>query len=365
MPDESTPPPPPRPPRRPRYKGTHPQRFDEKYKEHNPARYPETMAKVIASGKTPAGTHRPILVEEVLRVLAPQPGETVIDATVGFGGHALELWQAVQPAGQLLALDVDPIELPKTEARLRAAGLPEAQCRFRHGNFAGLARILATEKLPAADVLLADLGVSSMQLDDPTRGFSYKHHNLLDLRMNPSHGRPAGVLLSGLTAERLAQLLERNADEPNAVMLAKGLVEIEETEPLIWTTALAKAIRRVLSGQGRPVVKETCDATTRRVFQALRIAVNDEFSALETFLRFLPDCLNPGGRVAILTFHSGEDRRVKQFFEEGHRSGVYAQIAEEITRPSREELRANPRSSAAKLRWAVRAATDSSSSLST
>jgi 16S rRNA (cytosine1402-N4)-methyltransferase len=365
MPDENpaSEPSGPRPPRRRRYKGTHPQHFDEKYKEHDPARYPDTMAKVIASGKTPAGTHRPILVDEVLRVLAPKPGETVVDATVGYGGHAQELWRAVQPGGQLLALDVDPLELPKTEARLREAGLPENACRFRQGNFAGLARLLAAEGIPGADVILADLGVSSMQLDDPKRGFSYKHHALLDLRMNPKHGPLGGMLLSALNPDRLARLLERNADEPNARMLAEGLVEIEETEPLLWTTALAKAVRRVLAAQGRPLVKETCDATIRRVFQALRVEVNDEFSALETFLRYLPECLKPGGRVAILTFHSGEDRRVKFFFEEGRRKGAYAHIAEEITRPSREEVRANPRSSSAKLRWAVRA-TDSTTSLS-
>jgi len=347
-------PPPEKPKRRPRYRGSHPRLFHEKYKEHHPERYAGDVAKILASGKTPAGTHRPIMVREILEVLAPQPGEIAVDATLGYGGHAMELLRAIQPGGRLLALDVDPIELPKTEARLRASGIPAEALIARRSNFAGLPQVLAAEGVPGAHVVLADLGLSSMQIDDPARGFTFKRPGPLDLRMNPQRGRPASALLASLDAPHLARLLEENADEPRAALLAGGLVAAQQRQGIETTTALAGAIRGVLQAlPGRPS-KDEGDATVRRIFQALRIAVNDEFGALETFLRQLPDCLLPGGRVAILTFHSGEDRRVKRAFQEAARRGVYARIAEEIIRPGPEEVRANPRSSSAKLRWAVR-----------
>jgi 16S rRNA (cytosine1402-N4)-methyltransferase len=347
-------PPPEKPKRRPRYRGTHPRQFHEKYKEHDPERYADDVAKILAAGKTPAGTHRPIMVREILEVLAPRPGDIAVDATLGYGGHALELLHAILPGGRLFALDVDPIELPKTEARLRASGVPAGALVVRRSNFAGLPQVLAAENLPGADVVLADLGLSSMQIDDPARGFTFKRTGPLDLRMNPQRGRPASALLASLDAPRLARMLEENADEPRAALLAANLVAAQQRQPIETTTALAEAIRTALHTQpGRPS-KDDDEATVRRVFQALRIEVNDEFSALETFLRQLPDCLQPGGRVAILTFHSGEDRRVKKSFQEGANRGVYARIAGEVVRPGPEEIRANPRSSSAKLRWAVR-----------
>ena len=329
-----------RPKRRPRYAGRHPRRFEEKYKEHAAEQYAEDVAKVLASGKTPAGTHRPIMVGEIMEVLAPQPGETVVDATLGYGGHARELLAAIQPGGKLIGLDVDPIELPKTEARLLALGFPAASLAVHRTNFAGLARLLPP---PGADAILADLGVSSMQLDNPDRGFTYKHEGPLDLRMNPARGQPASALLASLSEEKLARMLAEFSDEPHAAPLARALARAS----IATTTELASRIRTVLSPG------ETDDAV-RRVFQALRIAVNDEFSALDTFLRHLPECLAPGGRVAILTFHSGEDRRVKHAFKASLHAGIYAEIADEVLRPSAEEQRANPRSSSAKLRWARR-----------
>ncbi|HXI84600.1 MAG TPA: 16S rRNA (cytosine(1402)-N(4))-methyltransferase RsmH [Verrucomicrobiae bacterium] len=331
--------------RRVRYSGKNPRRFEDKYKERNPERYPEAIARVLASGKTPAGTHRPIMVAEVLEMLNPRSGEIAVDGTLGYGGHARELLPKLQPGGRLIGLDVDPIELPKAEARLRALGFGPETFVARRSNYAGLPKVLTAEKLAGVDMVLADLGVSSMQLDDPGRGFSAKFAGPLDMRMNPQRRQPASALLERTTAEELAILLEENADEPRAAVLAGVLAG--QTFPT--TTALAHAIRQALQ---RKVVDDEMDNSIRRVFQALRIAVNDEFSALDSFLRNLPGCLNPGGRVAILTFHSGEDRRVKKAFETGLRDGFYADIAQEVIRPTPAERHDNPRSSSAKLRWA-------------
>jgi 16S rRNA (cytosine1402-N4)-methyltransferase len=389
-PDRSPPAPPHR--RRPRYSGKHPRRFEEKYKERDPQRYADTVAKVLASGKTPAGTHRPIMVVEILEALAPKPGELAVDCTLGYGGHAREILARLQSGGRLLGLDADPVELPKTEARLRAAGFgPEVFTAIR-SNFAGLPQALASfyslsspnrgesqdeeavgsqiqipspppspgfgatsqpsprlggareEKLTGADCILADLGVSSMQLDDPSRGFSVKFDGPLDMRMNPQRGFPASALLEKTPPAALARLLQENADEPQAGKLADALAG----KKFITTQSLAAAICAALPR----LKKDDADLTVRRVFQALRIAVNDEFSALDMLLRHLPACLNPGGRVAILTFHSGEDRRVKKAFEAGFRDGHYADIARDIIRPTPGERHDNPRSSPAKLRWA-------------
>ena len=359
--------------RRPRYSGKNPRRFEEKYKEHDPQRYTETVAKVLASGKTPAGTHRPIMVAEILEVLAPRPGDVAADCTLGYGGHAQEILARLQPGGRLIGLDADPIELPKTEARLRAAGFGPEMFTAVRSNFAGLPKVLAefgarprsqtqsqqvendaraaadashTAALQA-DCIIADLGVSSMQLDDPARGFSTKADGPLDMRMNPQRGFPVSALLKKIYTDALAKLLVENADEPRAAELAGAIAGRNFTT----THDLANAIRKASPGSN----KDDSDLTVRRVFQALRIAVNDEFSALDTLLRQLPACLNPGGRVAILTFHSGEDRRVKRAFEAGLRDGVYAEIAREVIRPTPEERYNNPRSSPAKLRWARKA----------
>ena len=342
-----TPLPPEKPPRRPRYRGTHPRRFHEKYKELNPEKYPETTGRVLASGKTPAGTHRPVCLREVLDRLAPQPGEIAVDATLGYGGHAVELLRRVLPGGRLFALDTDPLELPRTEARLRAMDFPPDALTVIHSNYAGLPRALAARGVSGVDLVLADLGCSSMQLDDPARGFSFKHDGPLDLRMNPRKGRPASALLASLDEAQLAALLAENADEPRAAAVARAVWQAQARAPILTTHALAQAIRAAAG--------EDASAAVRRGFQALRIAVNEEFTALETFLRFLPACLLPGARVAILTFHSGEDRRVKKALEQGRRDGGYARVADEVIRPGPEEVRANPRAASAKLRWAIAA----------
>jgi 16S rRNA (cytosine1402-N4)-methyltransferase len=331
--------------RRPRYSGKNPRRFEDKYKEHGGDA--ATIAKVIASGKTPVGTHRPIMVAEILTALAPQPGEIAVDCTLGYGGHTQEILPKILPRGKLLGLDQDPVELPKTEARLRALGFDEKVFTAHRSNFAGLPQILAAQNLVGADLILADLGVSSMQIDDPARGFSVKHDGPLDMRMNPQRGQPASAFLQKIKPDALAEILEDFSDEPNAATLAPLLAGKEFST----TRELGDAIRAALPRLG----KEDSDLTVRRVFQALRIAVNDEFSALETFLRNLPVCLKPNGSVAILTFHSGEDRRVKKFFDANYCNGVFSEISREVLRPTPEEQRANPRSAPAKLRWAKRA----------
>jgi len=345
--------------RRKRYSGKNPRKFSEKYKEHDPMRYADDVAKVLASGKTPAGSHRPILVTEILEVLALQPGHVVVDCTLGFGGHAGEMLARIAPAdrghGRLIGLDVDPIEQPKTTARLRAAGWSEDVFTPIRSNFAGLPKVLADLGLTGGvDAILADLGISSMQLDNPERGFTFKEDGPLDLRLNPTRPPSAAEWLARVKEAELAQALAENADEPRADFVARELIARRALTPFTRTQQLAAAIREILRlpqpGRGG----ETDDTPVRRIFQALRIAVNDEFGVLDLFLRNLPFCLKPAGRVAILTFHSGEDRRVKQAFRSGVRDGVYSETNEEVVRAGAAELRGNPRSSSAKLRWAVR-----------
>jgi 16S rRNA (cytosine1402-N4)-methyltransferase len=337
----------PRPPRRKRYSGKNPRRFEDKYKERDPARYGETVAKVIASGKTPAGSHIPILVDESLDALMLGPGMTGVDATLGYGGHSARILERISPGGKLIGLDMDPLELPKTEARLRSLGFGEDCFEAVRSNYAGIAKVLAERGLEQVDFIFADLGCSSMQFDDPSRGFSFKSTGPLDMRMNPSRGLSAADWLVKTSAEKLETALQENADEPRAESIAKALAGT-------WfanTTALATAVRESV----RISDEDERELTVRRVFQAIRIAVNEEFTALDAFLRVLPKCLKPGARVAILTFHSGEDRRVKQAMRSGVRDGIYSETCDGPVTASPEERRRNPRSTSAKLRWAVRA----------
>jgi 16S rRNA (cytosine1402-N4)-methyltransferase len=341
--------------RRRRYPGRNPREFHDKYKELNPEQYPAELQKVLASGKTPAGLHLPIMLDEVVECLRPGPGEVAVDCTLGGGGHARAILERVQPGGRLIGLDVDPLELPRTEARLRAEGFGADAFVARHANFAGLAKALAAEGLEHADVILADLGVSSMQFDNPDRGFSYKGVGPLDMRMNPGRGEPASQLIVRVSEEALARLLAENADEPHCHVIARLL----KAQPLETTHAAERVLRAGLTSALPGVAKTDVKMSIRRTFQALRIAVNDEFSALDALLRSLPQCLAPGGRVAVLTFHSGEDRRVKKAFQAGRRAGVYSDVATEVIRSTKAETFANRRAISAKLRWAVRAATSS------
>lgn len=332
--------------RRPRYPGKHPRLFEHKYKELDPDRHPETVAHVLASGKTPAGSHVPIMVPEILDVLRPQPGEFTVDCTLGHGGHARSLLERILPGGHLLGLDVDPLELPRTEKNLLQAGYTADRFTVVRSNFAGLPSVLAKLGRSGADVILADLGVSSMQLDNPARGFSCKTGGPLDMRMNPSRGATAAQWLANASPDKLAHVLSLNADEPHAERLADALAG----RSIGTTTELSMAIRRALPA----ISSRDAELSIRRVFQAVRIEVNEEFSALDSFLRALPGCLRPGGRVAVLTFHSGEDRRVKKSFQTAYRDGVYLEVSRRVLRASHVERRTNPRSTSAKLRWAVR-----------
>jgi len=328
----------PRPPRRKRYSGKNPRRFEEKYKEHD--RHAETLAKVIASGKTPAGSHVPIMVNECLEALAMEPGMTGVDCTLGYGGHALRILERITPGGKLIGLDQDPLELPKTEQRLRLAGFGDDCFQAVRSNYAGIAKVLDGTKV---DFIFADLGCSSMQFDDPARGFSFKHAGPLDMRMNPSRGVSASEWLARVTPEKLALALHQNADEPQAETLAAALAGQSFQTTLDLTEAVRNADR-----------SSDVELTIRRVFQAIRIAVNEEFVALDAFLRVLPHCMKPGGRVAILTFHSGEDRRVKKAFQAGLRDGLFCETSDGVITASSDERRINPRSAPAKLRWAIK-----------
>ena len=330
--------------RRPRYKGTHPRRFEEKYKELSPEQHAAELAKVLARGHTPAGTHRSIMVAEILEVLDPKPGEVALDATLGYGGHTRELLPRLLPGGRLFGVDVDPLELPRTETRLRDLGFGEDVLTVRRMNFAGLPRLKA--EAGGFDVVLADLGVSSMQIDNPARGFTWKADGPLDLRLNPQRGRAAADLLASLDETALTELLVENSDEPHAAAIAREV----HGRDIRTTRELANGVRMALRAEG--LDEDDTKKALQRTFQALRIAVNDEFTVLDQFLARLPGVLNPGGRVAILTFHSGEDRRVKKAFQQGLREGLYQEVAPEPLRAGPEERRANPRSTSAKLRWA-------------
>ena len=342
--------------RRARYSGTHPRHYAQKYKEHNPEAYPEIEAHVRAKGNTPAGTHIPILVEEIMECLRPAPGEIVVDCTVGYGGHACEFLKRIGPSGRLIALDVDAAELERTRQRLSRADAPVS---FHRSNFAGIAKILQKERLDGYDVLFADLGVSSMQIDNPDRGMSYKHEGPLDMRMDDRLPQTGADLLNTLSEDQLSKALWELADEPDHEQIARRIVAKRASSPIKETAELAQVVFEVkgltaeMWRQQRGTAKFGSLHPAARTFQALRILVNDELGALKELLRLAPHCLRPGGRIGIISFHSGEDRLVKQAFREGVHNGVYASAAKEVIVPSAREAHDNPRSSSAKFRWAA------------
>ncbi len=342
--------------RRPRYAGTHPRRFDERYKERDAEKYPEMEAHVRSQGRTPAGTHVPIMVAEVLTALRPGPGDIVADLTLGYGGHALALLERTAPDGRFIGLDLDGPQLEATGRRL-ASLVDPARLHLHHSHFAGLPKVLATHGQMGVDLLFADLGLSSMQIDDPARGFSYKHDGPLDMRMDPRRPRTAADVLRTTAVEDLSAALRDLADEPQHKVIAQAIVRRQAERPITRTEELADL---VLHAQG--MTRKSWRAAGRsdphpaaRTFQTLRILVNEEMQGLEQLLRIAPTCLNPGGRLGLLTFHSGEDRRVKHALRDGLREGVYSAISEEPLRPASAERHDNPRSAPAKFRWAVRA----------
>lgn len=340
--------------RRVRYSGTHPRKFSEKYKELNPEKYQDTIERVIRKGSTPAGMHISICVQEILTFLQIKPGMKGLDATLGYGGHSRKMLEALQGRGHLYALDVDPIEIVKTTKRLREAGFSEEIFTPISENFANVDRV--AEQYGSFDFLLADLGVSSMQIDNPERGFSYKQEGPLDLRLNPQNGEPASERLRKMNREEIEGMLIDNSDEPYAAEIARAIAgRNRKGQKIDTTTKLAELIGETLDFLPEKERKEAVKKSCARVFQALRIDVNSEFEVLEAFLTKLPSCMAPGGRIAILTFHSGEDRLVKRAFKEGKKAGIYSEVAEDVIRPSSEECVKNPRAKSTKMRWAVRA----------
>ncbi len=339
--------------RRIRYKGTHPKTFKEKYKELQPEQYAETVAKIIQKGSTPAGMHLPICVKEILEFLQIKPGQIGLDATLGYGGHTLEMLKCLDAKGHLYAIDVDPLELPRTKERLERLGYDSQILEIKQMNFSKVDQI-ASQSGPL-DFILADLGVSSMQIDNPDRGFTFKKEGPLDLRLNPEKGQPAANRLQEMTLDELEGMLIENADEPHADAIARAIMtHIHAGITISTTTQLRKIIQDALKYVPK-ITEEEIKKSCQRCFQALRVDVNDEFEVLDEFLEKLPDVLKSGGRVAILSFHSGEDRRVKKSFKHFFREGIYREIAPDPIRPSPEECRVNSRAHSAKLRWAIKA----------
>lgn len=340
--------------RRVRYSGTHPRTYKEKYKEHQPEKYSDTISKVISKGSTPAGMHISIMVKEILEFLAIKPGETGLDATLGYGGHTKEMLKCLNGEGHIYGLDVDPIESAKTKERLEKQGFGNDILTVKLMNFKDIDQV--AEEAGKFDFILADLGVSSMQIDNPDRGFSYKVEGPLDLRLNPQKGISAAERICNISREELMGMLIENADEPYAEEIADAVVTKQKRgEKIVTTKDLQRVIEEALSflpkGEQKEAVKKSC----QRTFQALRIDVNQEYEVLYEFLEKLPGVLAPGGRVAILTFHSGEDRLVKKSFKRFLKEGEYAEIAKDVIRPSQEECVKNPRARSTKLRWAIKA----------
>jgi 16S rRNA (cytosine1402-N4)-methyltransferase len=340
--------------RRLRYGGTHPKSFQQKYKERDPQRYPHLHQRLRAKGKTPAGTHVPIMVEEVIATLKPQPGEVVVDCTLGYGGHTRVFADHLGSSGRIVGLDVDGAELEKTRARLQDIA---PAFRVYRNNYAGLVQVLDQERLPGFDIIFADIGVSSMQVDDPCRGISYKHKGPLDMRMDDRLSKTGADLLETLPEQEIGIALRELSDEPDFQAIAAAIVARRKTRPITQTGQLIRLIfevKRLTPQQWKAQQRRKFNTLhpAARTFQALRILVNDELGALKQLLRVAPQCLNPGGRIGIISFHSGEDRLVKQAFRLGKEEGTYDTIAHKPLTPRRKEIMANPRCTAAKYRYA-------------
>lgn len=340
--------------RRVHYKGKYPKKFEEKYKELQPEKYGDTIAHVIEKGNTPAGMHISIMVKESLDFLQIKPGEIGFDATLGYGGHTKAMLERLEGQGHIYATDVDPEESAKTKKRLADLGFGEEILTVRLQNFCTIDEI--AKEVGGFDFILADLGVSSMQIDNPKRGFSFKVDGPLDLRLNQEAGISAAERLDTITREELAGMLYENSDEPYCEELAKAITdEIRKGNRIDTTTKLRAVIEKTLDFLPEKEKKDTIKKTCQRTFQALRIDVNREFEVLYEFMEKLPDALRPGGRVAILTFHSGEDKLVKRALKEGYKAGIYADYAKDVVRPSAQECVKNGRARSTKMRWAVKA----------
>jgi len=286
--------------------------------------------------------HIPVLLSEIIEWLAPRPGQIFVDGTLGAGGHTRALAERVAPDGSVIALDRDPAALATAEQDL--AGLP---IKLAQANFSELPEVLSQIGVSQVDGIVLDLGLSSDQLADPSRGFSFQAAGPLDLRFDPTSGEPAARLVNRLGERHLADLIYQYGEERYSRRIARAIVEQRREHEIATAAELAEIVRRAIP---RSRHEERIDPATR-TFQALRIAVNDELKSLETALRRLPDCLRPGGRLAIISFHSLEDRPVKQAFRDDPRLN---NLTRKPIRPSEAEVAANPRSRSAKLRVAER-----------
>lgn len=302
-----------------------------------------------------AAAHIPVLMNEVLEALRPKPGQTIVDCTLGLGGHSAELLRRIGPGGRLIGIDFDPANIALARRRLAGVG---GDFEIFHNNFAALPTVLGQAFLQQSGVrkvdgVLADVGVASTQIDDPERGFSYRRPGPLDMRMDPTRGQPASAILARISQRELAGALLELGDEEDAEAVAALIVERRKAAPIETTEALMAIVceardftlQRAAGAKLHPAA---------RTFQALRILTNRELANLDRLMAVLPDALKPGGRAAIISFHSGEDRRVKIAFREGLRAGVYAEVSDEPVMATAEEIRQNPRARSAKLRWARR-----------
>lgn len=339
--------------RRIRYQGTHPKTYQEKYKELQPDKYPETVEHVIQKGSTPVGMHLSICVQEILDFFQIRPGQIGLDATLGYGGHTQEMLKCLEGQGHIYGLDVDVKESAKTRKRLEALGFGPDILTVERMNFADIGTLV--ERTGRFDFILADLGVSSMQIDNPERGFSYKKEGPLDLRLDPQGPVTAAQRLKEITREELQGMLEENADETYAAEIARTVKQAQKKGTVIHTTGqLRQAIEDALAFLPEDIRREAVKKSCQRTFQALRIDINREYEVLCQFLETLPDALKTGGKAAILTFHSGEDRLVKKIFRQMYREGIYSDIAKEVIRPSAQECNRNSRAKSTKMRWAVK-----------
>ena len=287
--------------------------------------------------------HQPVMVEEVLELLHPRAGTVIVDATVGAGGHSHALLPRLLPDGRLIAIDQDPAVLELARTRL-AEFQPLVQ--LEQGNYRHLESLLLRIGCPRVDGLLADLGVSSLQLDQADRGFSFSQAGPLDMRMDPQQSTTAETLVNTLPADELTQLLETLGEERFARRIAQRIVQERRTQRFTTTQQLAQTVIHALP----PSARHGRVHAATRTFQALRMAVNDELGALESLLTQLPTVLAPGGRAVILSFHSLEDRLVKRTFLEGQAQGLWTVLTKKPLRPSDEEVARNPRARSAKLR---------------
>ncbi len=339
-----------KPTRRKRYSGLYPKKYSEKYKEKNPEKYQETVQRVMEKGNTPAGSHRPIMVDEILSFLDIKKDEIGVDLTLGFGGHSQEILKKLNHTGHLYGVDQDPIELPKTKNRLESLGYDLNDFTLHNLNFKDIDLI----GVDGFDFVLADLGVSSMQIDNPERGFTFREDGPLDLRMNPDTGVPAHIRLLGLSELEIEYMLIENSDEVYAKEIAAEITKEKQQGRFIQTTKeLYNVIGKALHKVPKSIYAEELKKATSRTFQALRIDVNNEFEVLYELLDKLPKILKKEGRVAILTFHSGEDRLVKKAFKQYYNEGVFKFIDGPLI-PTKDEVFNNPRSRSAKLRVAIK-----------